>query len=356
LQEAFAKLCRNPEYRPYYDLHLDSRFKKNYNKWYSKDGWVDAAWVNFMKVKTSDDDDYFGVLTEKLVDSVHRFSKKPIVVVNFNDIAPQQLDPVKYPNLVLFHARGYDFRLGLSFNFNKLRAALMAKVKVGASLDSDMMMVGPQSDNLLARTKEEITKSYPYPILPTHFLTRDPREREFYKGKAGNFLEYNCDGCPDETMRWGQAQPTWTFWSMPFLAKWLNARTTHMIVDGVHAGTISEDEDLLNVALWKEKATKQWCMYQMGGTSFVWENYYPQHAPGPYPFYEDPRSYPNGVPIAFYFSHAEKKIEKVDKALSMLQMNDDKNTPRPNYMYHNKKFYGNFTALKNDDPDLKCLL
>ena len=28
---------------------------------------------------------------------------------------------------------------------------------------------------------------------------------------------------------------------------------------GLHVGNIPEDEDLLNVALWEERASKQWC-------------------------------------------------------------------------------------------------
>lgn len=32
-----------------------------------------------------------------------------------------------------------------------------------------------------------------------------------------------------------------------------------------------------------------------GGINFLWENLYPQHPPGPYPYYEDPRYFPGGV-------------------------------------------------------------
>ena len=33
---------------------------------------------------------------------------------------------------------------------------------------------------------------------------------------------------------------------------------------GLRVGDIPEDEDLLNVALWEERATKQWCHLTMG--------------------------------------------------------------------------------------------
>ena len=32
-----------------------------------------------------------------------------------------------------------------------------------------------------------------------------------------------------------------------------------------------------------------------GGINFLWENLYPQHPPGPYPYYEDPRYFPAGT-------------------------------------------------------------
>jgi len=243
--------------------------------------------------------------------------------------------------------------MGVSFNFNKLRAMLMARVKVGASLDSEMMMVGSHADDLLKRTKEEITQNYPYPMMPTHFLDRDPADRS---AGIGNYLLYDCDGCPEETMRWGQAQPTWTYWSLPFISKWLDARVNHKQIGEIEVGSISEDEDLLNVALWNAGAKKEWCAWQMGGTSFVWENYFPQHSPGPYPYYSDPKLFKDGVPIAFYFSHAEKKPEKVDKAMSMLQTFDDTKKARPYPFYHNGTFYKTFGALKRNTTGINCTL
>lgn len=49
------------------------------------------------------------------------------------------------------------------------------------------MFVSPQADTLFARTREEITELYPFPMLPTHFLDRDPANKE---AKYGNFLEF----------------------------------------------------------------------------------------------------------------------------------------------------------------------
>jgi len=282
--------------------------------------------------------------------------------VNFGGAGIPDLEPERFPKLILLHARGLPLVDGhrMSFNFNKLRAVLLGHVKTGASLDSDMMMVGPHADQLLHRTEEEVTESYPWPMMPTHFLTRDPRDCQQGSPfiQSGNRLSYDCPGCPMPTMRWGQAQPSWTFWSLPFFARWLGAKLAGRSEQGVNTYLIGEDEDLLNVALWSEGATKAWCMYQMGGVSFVWENYFPEHAPGPSPFYEDPRFFPEGVPLGFFFSHAEKELEKVDQALVMLEEKHRSNasaTP-PKAFFHMMKFYDTFAQLKAEHQDLKCTL
>jgi len=343
-------LCADKANWPYMEVFLDNRFVQQYSNLFGHDGWVDRAWVNYAKVAGKGD--YFGLLTRKLVESIHHHSAYPIVVVNFGDVPIPDLDPESFPQLVLLHARGLP-KGSVSFNFNKLRAVLLAHVKTGVSLDSDMVMVGPHADQLLLRTEEEVTEAYPLPMMPTHFLTRDPREAG---SGLGNSLPFNCDECPTPTLRWGQAQPSWTFWSLPFFARWLGAKLAGRPEQGVVTARIGEDEDLLNVALWREGATKAWCMYQMGGVSFLWENYFPEHAPGPSPFYEDPRFYPKGVPIGFFFSHAEKELQKVDKALAMLQEHRNATGPPPKAFFHMMKFYDTFAQLKAEHPDLKCTL
>ena len=48
------------------------------------------------------------------------------------------------------------------------------------------------------------------------------------------------------------------------------------------------------------------------GAGWVWENFIPQHAPGPVPFYEDATRYKEGVPIAFYLTHGEHEERETD--------------------------------------------
>ena len=57
----------------------------------------------------------------------------------------------------------------------RLRAMMLAKIKVGVQLDADQF-VAPGVDNMFASTAREITKEYPRIIMPAHFLDRAPRD------------------------------------------------------------------------------------------------------------------------------------------------------------------------------------
>eukprot|EP00929_Paragymnodinium_shiwhaense_P082985 TRINITY_DN44015_c0_g1_i1.p1 TRINITY_DN44015_c0_g1~~TRINITY_DN44015_c0_g1_i1.p1 ORF type:complete len:472 (+),score=102.12 TRINITY_DN44015_c0_g1_i1:58-1473(+) len=350
LWHALKDMCQQDGLRKHAEVYLDSRFRGNYERIFNKSNWVDEAYVNYVKVNGAGT--YYGRLTEAMVDSVHRFSTRPIVVLNFGSTAPPELsDASRFPRLVLLHAHPLP---GISFNFNKLLAVLLAGVKVGVSVDSDMM-IGPHADRLFARTKEEVTRDYPYPMLPTHYLDRDMQNRGKGRREATNFLAYNCEGCPRPTMRWGQAHPTWTFWAFPFVGRWLTARVQRETLDKVHTGGIGEDEDLLNVALWSANATKAWCMFQMNGADWVEQNFFPQHPPGPEPFYEDPSRFPEGIPVGFYMVHGEHQVDKVYSAMKALEKRKENAIALP-ALVHKKRFYANFSALQADNPGLKCTL
>eukprot|EP00928_Gymnodinium_smaydae_P050209 TRINITY_DN337_c0_g1_i2.p1 TRINITY_DN337_c0_g1~~TRINITY_DN337_c0_g1_i2.p1 ORF type:complete len:518 (-),score=95.07 TRINITY_DN337_c0_g1_i2:87-1499(-) len=343
-REAVTGLCRSKETRNLLEVHLDKRFRKHYETAYGlvPGAWVPEAYVNYVRV--SGPGTYYGKLTEALVDSIHRFSQRPVVVVNFGSVAPPELDPNRFPRLILLHAREVPQRV--SFNFNKFLAILLARAKVGISVDSDMM-VGPHADKLFARTQQEVTAAYRFPMLPTHYLDRDPAHSGYHRN---NFLSYDLPGSPKVTMRWGQAQPTWTHWALPFVGRWLEAKLAGATLHNVPTADVGEDEDLLNVALWAENATKAWCMFQMMGVSWVWENFLPQHPPGPAPFYDDPVRYPNGVPVAFYMSHGEHNVSKVYDAMALLQK-AGAHAQELKTIHHRGKFFSTFGELLADSEN-----
>jgi len=358
-REAAELLCQKREFQPFMECWVDPRFVQNYHRIYGSDGWAENAWVNYFKAVPGDSTDFLK-LTEDLVESVHRFSKKPIVLVNFGD-SDAHFDPTRFPRLVLLQARDVSDTPGdaASFNFNKLQAILLAKVKVGASLDSDMMMANSMADRLLARTQDEITEAYPYPMLPVHFLDRDPANLKYYTG-TGNYLVYDdCPSCPKPTMRWGQAQPTWTFWSLPFLARWQAAKLSGSRRLGVNLDEVSEDEDMLNVALWAEGARKQWCMWQPSGVGFVEDQLYDQEPPGEH-FNSDRSRYLKGTPVAYFFGHAEKEPRMVEEALRFLEKKKReeqvaKTSKKLKPYYYDGKFYSSFAELTAANPEVAQL-
>ncbi|CAK9071770.1 Hypothetical protein (Fragment) [Durusdinium trenchii] len=174
-----------------------------------------------------------------------------------------KLTPERFPQLLLLHARPMDVQLKRSFNFNKLRAFLFSRALAGVGLDSDQW-VAPGVDRLFDMTEREIHEKYPFPIMPVHFLDRGPKD-------LGVWWSRYCpnDVCSLQTMRWGHAHPTWTYWALPFLGRWLrrNFRDETLPATGkaiaLRVVEIPEDEDLLNVGLWEEKAHKQWCKFDI---------------------------------------------------------------------------------------------
>jgi hypothetical protein len=97
-------------------------------------------------------------MVEMLVISVHEFSTRPIVVVHFGMSAPLDWTVAKFPRMVLLHMAPLPANSGRSFNFNKMRAMIVARIRVGVQLDADQF-VAPGVDALFARTAEEVTQA-----------------------------------------------------------------------------------------------------------------------------------------------------------------------------------------------------
>lgn len=357
LREALEPICRDEQLRPYFEVYLDTRFTDHFRRVYGQDGWCEDAWVNFAAPKKDGKrrSGYTNELTDQLVDSIHRYSTKPVIVVSFGAEIIPYLEPERYPRLVLLHARLQE---GMAFSVSGMRAVLLARVKVGVTLEEDMMLVSPRADGLLARTKEEIDRRYRLPMLGTHFLDRDPaNEKKGY----GNYLKFTIGGSPDPlwprpTLRWGQAQASWTFWAFPFVGRWLGARMVGAEYKGVLTSKLGQAEDVYNVALWRENASKAWCLWQPVGTDIAWNNLKGQRAPGSPGMNSDPSRFPDGVPIALYFAWAEGNMGKYKKAFEALDELRASSAPPPKAIWHAGRFYESFADLKRDHPHIGCML
>ena len=67
----------------------------------------------------------------------------------------------------------------MSFNFNKLRAMVAARVLVGIQLDTDQLIT-PGLDRMFASTRREIHERYPWLMLPVHWMSRDALWQVFF--------------------------------------------------------------------------------------------------------------------------------------------------------------------------------
>lgn len=327
---------------------VDPRFQHNYDRLVDKDGWIHQAFVNY--VGSAPTGGKYAKMNEQLIRSVYLFSSRPIVVVHFGMAAPPEWDPKKFPNLVLMHASAMP--PDHSFNFNKFRAMLLARAKTVIMLDSDQF-VAPGVDALFGRTEEEITQAYPFPILPVHFLPS--------KGPAdgGVWWPRFCDGsrCDGQTMRWGHAHPTITFWALPFLGKWLRRHfedvtlTTPGERHSLRVMDVPEDEDLLNLGLWEEGGTKQWCKFDTPGVDdFAGLLHSNANDIAP-----DPRFYPDGAAIVFYTAHHAVDPDASSRYITQLAARQTAGDLPPPIYFHGK-FYKDGSKLRADQPKLGCII
>mmetsp|Transcript_86156 Transcript_86156/g.216825 ORF Transcript_86156/g.216825 Transcript_86156/m.216825 type:complete len:303 (+) Transcript_86156:153-1061(+) len=285
-----------------------------------------------------------------LVQSIRHFSDKPLVVANFNRRVPRHWNPEQYPNLVLMHARSAT-SVGKSFNFNKFTAMLFSKVKSGLVLDADQF-ANHGLDSMLQRASEETTAEYPYPIMPVHWMSRDPTA-----GDMGAYPGYyawhpKSKDAPRQKMRWGHAHPTWSHEALPWLARW----TSYVLApDRTSApGWLKEqgwveDEDLMNLALWADGATKQWCKYDLTSPNMFGS--YLSHRSN-VNMMSDKKYYPKGIAYIYFTAHDAKKPEESYDWLSKLwEDGDDKRKA----ILYDGRWFGSGKALRAYDPSLKCI-
>lgn len=345
-REAFAIMCADPWNQLFMEVRVDSRFQHNLRRIARADGWIENAWVTYVEagpLRAST----WEPQVHSLVSGIHRFSAYPIVLLNFGSYGFPNLDPGHLRNLVMLRARSVR-TIGADLSFNKIQAILLSRVKVGVALDADMLPLGPQADSLFSSARREIDEQYPFPLMPVGGTDRDPESDSTWPHK---FKPFKCAACPRHLSRWGKAQVGWTYWSFPFFARWQAAKLGRRAENGVPTDDLPHAEELLNVALWSEDAAKQWCTWEVVGTEFAQRDYFGQHAPT-YPFNADPKYYPEGIPVAYYFAHLNEDEDEMNAENLVRFLGEFKKTeaPWPKPYSHNLKFYNKFSELVADTP------
>mmetsp|Transcript_109861 Transcript_109861/g.342428 ORF Transcript_109861/g.342428 Transcript_109861/m.342428 type:complete len:488 (+) Transcript_109861:81-1544(+) len=351
LHQALATFCK-AGLGPLTEFFVDERFAAAAARLRATDGWLPQAFVSFVGLTLSNGA-RIGAEMDLLIQSVHHFSEKPIVVVNFGSLVPTTWTPDRFPRLILMHARDAKALTGKSFNFNKLTAMMFTKVKTGIALDADQW-VNHGLDYLFGRAEEETTKDYPYPIMPVHWMSRDPESNDMRGYPDSYTFHFASSGGPRRSMRWGHAHPTWAHHALPWLAIW-TARVLAPAKTGAprwlqEQGWV-EDEDLLNMALWDANATKQWCKYDTPSPG-DFRLYLSQQVQERTKVMPDSKWFPNGIAYIFFTAHDAKKPRESYQLLRQLWSLDDDSRRA---VYYGGHWFGSGKALQRFDPALKCM-
>jgi len=301
LAAAIKRLCKSRRLAGTLDVYQDLRFVESQSRWADDSGWLKEAYVTYMAGKPNSN---FEWMATNLIRSVHLFSNRPIVVVNFD----QEFEPPAswrdFPNLIVYRMRPKD-DLGrtmsdVSFNFNKIRAMIGARVLTGIQVDLDQVIFAGM-DSFFQATRRECNEEYPYPIMPVHWMSRDGRPGDPYY--VYRFTAYT--GKP--SMRWNHAHPTWSFWALPFITDLLHER----LASHPRQTWMAEDEDMLNVELWKQNLSKAWCKWDLEPGLYTDDSLSPN-------LYYDPHWYPTGLPLLFFSAHNTKHVEETDWLMTLM--------------------------------------
>lgn len=357
LFKAWKPICDNKKFSYLAETWIEPGFEKNYHNIYAADGWIDEAYVSYMSFKAS------GTLTEDqilgLVKSVHANSQKPIVVVNYGAVPSVKLNPKTFPRLVVLHSHDLSMLPNqIAFNFNKFRAMMSSKVRTTVQLDADQLVFG-KADRMFARTREEVTADYPYPILPVHWMSRDNDPK--FKEHPYDVYDFQCPKCPKRTMRWGHAHPTMTFYALPFLSSSLIDVMNHRkLSDGQNLGQM-EDEDILNVMSWEKGLTKQWCKFDIPWVHDV--NLFMEGKGGENSQDWDPKWFPEGIPKVFYTAHHAYDYKENMEALMMFAKDRTEIMKKKPILFRKKdappssaQWFETGKELAAAHPELKCII
>jgi len=330
LDKSVEMMCENEQMRDQMAVYLDCEFLQPYLKWTTDESeWLEEAYVTYVGGQK---DSTYEWQAMNLVRSIDIFSNRPVVVTVFgNDFVPPD-SWRDLPNVIVYRMK--PVVRGVSFNFNKMRSMICSRVVVGIQLDTDQI-IAPAFDKMFAGTRREINANYPWIMMPVHWMSRESKKPEPYWEYAFR------DWSGKRTMRWGHAHPTWSYWALPFLCDMTFERFSATMRPGsiidvwnlpeaqskgllqvLEAGRtanrkakqeafMNEDEDMMNVALWRDGVTKDWCKYDL-----EW-GLYKDRMKLDKRMYWDTKWYPDGLPVIFISMHNTKPFEITDWLLSL---------------------------------------
>jgi len=334
---------------------IDARFTKNYKRFF-KNGWMNRGFVSFFSGSLEGSQ---AQTMEALIDSVHRFSVYPIVVLHAGLATPIHWRAEVYPRLVLLSM--YDLPSELGYSMTILLAAVASRVKCGLMVTYNSLVI-PGVDAIFSNTEAEINKDYRFPLMPVHFLDRKPSD-------GGSMWSHFCrdDDCQLQTMRWNQMGLSWTHWALPLLGKTLRQLFRDETLSGkpgykdLPIRSLPDAEALLNVALWEAGAYKQWCKIDMPDPSEV-EAWLDIKGHGPScdgsavcaHLAGDRKFYKRGIPKVYAFLRYSNEPSRSLKIINRISRKLKEGSLLPRIVFDNRLFKSS-ADLRDYAPDMKCL-
>ena len=174
---------------------------------------------------------YFPLL-EIMLDSVHYFSTRPVIVYGINDDIPYDTD--KYPRLIKRRIDMDPEKIKRPWIFyQKPNIILKCGIRYGIYIEADDIL-NYGVDNLFAIAR----KVDRFPICPVH--QHDPCDQKEVMDALG---------VTEKSMPYVHGHVLFSYKCLPFISEWYQA-----CQDYGHLAT-NADESVLNVMLWKYKST-----------------------------------------------------------------------------------------------------
>ncbi|CAJ1433431.1 unnamed protein product [Effrenium voratum] len=345
-------------------VRIDVRFVKTYERLVDHNDWIPEAFVNYY---AGAPDGKHAMMSDELIRSVHLFSKQPIIVFHLGSLTPASWTPERFPRLLLYHLAPLGPKVQKSFNYNKIRSFLLSRVLVGVELDSDQF-VAPGVDYMFNMTAREVTEDYPIPILPVHYFSFTQKD-----APSNIWWRRFCQDppkCKLHSMRWSHAHPTWTYWALPWFGKWLRRHFRDEQLreapgkGPLRVADIPEDEDMLNVAAWEDKVTKQWCKFDNDRTEFEeFIKYEPSmgsrcpRGTGCANIMADSRFYPKGAAKAHFTAHNAKDPKETARWIDRINARYKKGLYPTKVIVYQGRLFANGAELRAEFPDMRgCAL
>ncbi|CAE7219870.1 folE [Symbiodinium natans] len=337
LERGMARICEDPQLVPEVEVWLECDFVSQWLRWTTAASpWIEEAYVTY--VGGPKDSNYEWQATN-LIRSIDLFSSRPLVIVIFGDQFVPPLSWQSMRNVIAYRMR--PISRGVSFNFNKVRSILASRVMVGIQLDTDQLIFKGM-DQVFEGTRREVGEFYPWPILPVHWMSRDDTPGNPY----AHYAFKGWDG--PQSMRWCHAHPTWTHFALPWFGDLLHERmlaatgrkTSTLVFDleqvretGISvvalvrkgdkakvkrhvemSNAMWEDEDMMNVNLWRHKVNNSWCKFDLEPNLFLLRRSLDKR------MYFDPKWYPDGMPVLFLSIHNTKNFDPADLLLRLMEL------------------------------------